>query len=220
MRSVIQVGDRVGPFTIVARLGRGGMSTVYNAYEAGLDREVALKVLPIDLLEEPGFADRFEIGVTHEQLGRLTSVSRTFDELLNRAPARQAPYVGASAFATKAGIHASALLKDFSTYEHVPPESVGNERAIMVSQQAGKSNLLTALARHGITLEKDDPRLEKLLKTVKDREASGYSYDGADASFAVLARHAGRARCAASIARTVSARPMSATSASRRGRRR
>lgn len=60
MRSVIQVGDRIGPFTIVARLGRGGMSTVYNAYEAGLDREVALKVLPIDLLEEPGFADRFE----------------------------------------------------------------------------------------------------------------------------------------------------------------
>ncbi|WP_339829738.1 serine/threonine-protein kinase, partial [uncultured Arenimonas sp.] len=60
MRSVIQVGDGIGPFTIVAKLGRGGMSTVYNAYEAGLDREVALKVLPIDLLEEPGFAERFE----------------------------------------------------------------------------------------------------------------------------------------------------------------
>src|SRR5690606_9803278 len=104
------------------------------------------------------------------------------------APARQAPYVGASAFATKAGIHASALLKDFSTYEHVTPESVGNERAIMVSQQAGRSNLLTALARHGIVLEKDDPRLENLLATVKEREARGYSYDGADASFAVLAR--------------------------------
>ncbi|KFL36413.1 serine/threonine-protein kinase, partial [Arenimonas donghaensis] len=60
MRSVIQVGDTVGPFTIVAKLGRGGMSTVYNAYETALDREVALKVLPIDLLEEPGFAERFE----------------------------------------------------------------------------------------------------------------------------------------------------------------
>ena len=60
MRNVIQAGDRIGPFTIVAKLGRGGMSTVYNAYEAGLDREVALKVLPIDLLDEPGFADRFE----------------------------------------------------------------------------------------------------------------------------------------------------------------
>ena len=137
---------------------------------------------------KPYYADRFETGITPEHLERLTHISRAFDDRLNRAPARQAPYVGASAFATKAGIHASALLKDFSTYEHVPPESVGNERAIMVSQQAGKSNLLTALARHDIVVEKDDPRLERLLATVKEREARGYSYDGADASFAVLAR--------------------------------
>jgi len=137
---------------------------------------------------KPYYADRFKTGITPEHLERLTHISRAFDDRLNRAPARQAPYVGASAFATKAGIHASALLKDFSTYEHVPPESVGNERAIMVSQQAGKSNLLTALARHDIVVEKDDPRLERLLATVKEREARGYSYDGADASFAVLAR--------------------------------
>jgi 2-isopropylmalate synthase len=140
------------------------------------------------LVLKPFYAERFETGVTPAHLEKLTRISRAFDDRLNRAPARQAPYVGASAFATKAGIHASALLKDFSTYEHVPPESVGNERAIMVSQQAGKSNLLTALARHNIILEKDDPRLEKLLATVKEREARGYSYDGADASFAVLAR--------------------------------
>ncbi len=140
------------------------------------------------LMLKPVFADRFETGVTAEQLTHLTQVSRAFDEILNRAPARQSPYVGASAFATKAGIHASALLKDFSTYEHVTPESVGNERSIMVSQQAGKSNLLTALKRHGIEIGKDDPRLEKLLRTVKEREARGYSYDGADASFAILAR--------------------------------
>ncbi|ODT72168.1 MAG: citramalate synthase [Pelagibacterium sp. SCN 63-23] len=140
------------------------------------------------LVLKPFYAERFVTGIAPERLGRLTHISRAFDDRLNRAPARQAPYVGASAFATKAGIHASALLKDFSTYEHVPPESVGNERSIMVSQQAGKSNLLTALARHNIVLEKDDPRLEKLLATVKEREARGYSYDGADASFAVLAR--------------------------------
>ncbi len=140
------------------------------------------------LVLKPYYAERFETGVTPAQLANLTHISRAFDDRLNRAPARQAPYVGASAFATKAGIHASALLKDFSTYEHVPPESVGNERSIMVSQQAGKSNLLTALARHKIVLGKDDPRLEKLLATVKEREARGYSYDGADASFAVLAR--------------------------------
>ena len=139
------------------------------------------------LVLKPHFAERFQTGIDAAHLERLTQISRAFDDRLNRAPARQAPYVGASAFATKAGIHASALLKDFSTYEHVPPESVGNERSIMVSQQAGKSNLLTALARHGINLSKDDRRLEKLLATVKDRESRGYSYDGADASFAVLA---------------------------------
>ncbi|NGP18748.1 citramalate synthase [Devosia aurantiaca] len=139
------------------------------------------------LMLKPYYAQRFETSITLERLARLTHISRAFDDRLNRAPARQAPYVGASAFATKAGIHASALLKDFSTYEHVTPESVGNERSIMVSQQAGKSNLLTALARHDIRIEKDDPRLEKLLAEVKQREAFGYSYDGADASFCVLA---------------------------------
>jgi 2-isopropylmalate synthase len=136
----------------------------------------------------PVFAQRFEIGVTHEQLHELTRVSRAFDDQLNRASDRQAPYVGAFAFATKAGIHASSIAKDPSTYEHVPPESVGNERNIMVSQQAGKSNLLTALKRYGIVLDKDDARLERLLRTVKEREARGYSYDGAEASFVVLAR--------------------------------
>ncbi len=140
------------------------------------------------LVLKPAFADRFETGVTGEQLLELTRVSRAFDDLLNRASDRQAPYVGAAAFATKAGIHASSIAKDPSTYEHVPPESVGNERNIMVSQQAGKSNLLTALKRHGIAIEKEDARLERLLRTVKEREARGYSYDGADASFAVLAR--------------------------------
>jgi 2-isopropylmalate synthase len=139
------------------------------------------------LMLKPAYADRFELGVSRDQLAGLTQVARAFDELLNRAPSRQSPYVGTAAFATKAGIHASALAKDFSTYEHVPPESVGNERNIMVSQQAGKSNLLAALARHGIHLGKDDPRIDRLLREVKEREAQGYSYDGADASFVVLA---------------------------------
>jgi len=140
------------------------------------------------LLLKPEFADRFTTGISAEQLADITRVSRAFDDLLNRGSARQAPYVGAYAFATKAGIHASALAKDFSTYEHVPPESIGNERSIMVSQQAGKSNLLAALARHGIPIAKDDVRLDRLLRQVKEREAAGYSYDGADASFVLLAR--------------------------------
>ena len=139
------------------------------------------------LVLKPLFAARLETGITREKLERLTHVSRAFDEILNRAPNRHAPYVGASAFATKAGIHASAIAKDPSTYEHVAPESVGNQRVIMVSQQAGKSNLLTALKRFGIDLAKDDPRLDKLLRQVKEREARGYSYDGAEASFCLLA---------------------------------
>jgi 2-isopropylmalate synthase len=139
------------------------------------------------LMLKPVFADHLETGVSPEQLQGLTSISRAFNNLLNRGSFRQAPYVGASAFATKAGIHASALAKDFSTYEHVDPESVGNQRAVMVSQQAGRSNLLTALIRHGIRLGKDDPRLDSLLREVKERESRGYSYDGADASFALLA---------------------------------
>ncbi len=140
------------------------------------------------LMLKPAFAERFELGTSAAQLAGLTHISRAFDDLLNRAPDRQAPYVGAAAFATKAGIHASALAKDAASYEHVDPKNIGNQRAVMVSQQAGKSNLLTALKRHNIKIEKSDPRLDGLLAEVKQREARGYSYDGADASFALLAR--------------------------------
>jgi 2-isopropylmalate synthase len=131
------------------------------------------------------YTDKFEIGVDVKQ---LTSISRGFDELLNRAPNAQAPYVGKSAFATKAGIHASALAKEPETYEHVPPSSVGNNRRILVSDQAGKSNLVAELTRINLDIAKDDPRLDHLLREVKERENNGYSYDGADASFELLAR--------------------------------
>jgi len=139
---------------------------------------------------KPEYAERFTIGVDDEALADLTGISRAFDELLNRAPNRHAPYVGEAAFATKAGIHASAILKDPRTYEHVPPETVGNRRRVLVSDQAGKSNLVHELDRVGITVAKDDPRLDRLLADVKAREAEGYAYEGADASFALLARRA------------------------------
>lgn len=137
---------------------------------------------------KPALAEKFEIGVSEEALAGLTGLSRAFDELLNRQPRRQSPYVGASAFATKAGIHASAVLKDPRTYEHVPPEAVGNRRLVLVSTQAGKSNVLSELERLGITVEKSDPRLARLLDEVKAQEAVGYSYEGADASFFLLAQ--------------------------------
>jgi 2-isopropylmalate synthase len=112
------------------------------------------------------------------------------DEILNRAPNRHAAYVGPSAFAHKGGLHSSAMLKDTRTYEHVPPEAVGNRRKILVSDQAGRSNLLARLADMGIDVDATDPRLAKLLEDVKQREFLGYTYDGAEASFELLARRA------------------------------
>ena len=134
------------------------------------------------------YSSRFETAIDAERLTGLTHLSHAFDELLNRSPHHQAPYVGASAFATKAGIHASALLKDPRTYEHVTPESVGNFRKVMVSDQGGKSNFINALKRRGIEVGKEDPKLDQLISIVKEREASGYAYEGADASFELLAR--------------------------------
>jgi len=146
---------------------------------------------------KPDFADKFAIGVPDDRLKSLLHASRTLDEMLNRAPNRHAPYVGESAFATKAGIHASAILKDPATYEHVRPEAVGNRRRVLVSDQAGKSNVLAELDRTGLIAEleglgiaiaKDDPRVARLLEEVKAREAKGYAYENAQASFELLAR--------------------------------
>ena len=137
---------------------------------------------------KPSFRERFTISVDEEAVRGITRLSRQFDELLNRAPNTQAPYVGASAFATKAGIHASALLKDPATYEHVPPESVGNARNVMISDQGGRSNFIDMLRRRGIEVAKADPRLDTLIAIVKERESQGYAYEAADASFELLAR--------------------------------
>ncbi|MBL8572510.1 MAG: citramalate synthase [Hyphomicrobiaceae bacterium] len=137
---------------------------------------------------KPEFAERFDIGVSDEALADLTNLARGFDEMLNRRPNRHQPYVGFAAFATKAGIHASALVKDPKTYEHIPPESVGNRRRVLVSDQAGKSNLLAELARLGLEVDKAEPKLDTLLGEVKRLESIGYSYEGADASFELLAR--------------------------------
>ena len=137
---------------------------------------------------KPEFADRFETGVSDAQLKSLAHASHTLDEMLNRAPNRHAPYVGESAFATKAGIHASAIMKDPATYEHVSPDRVGNRRRLLVSDQAGRSNVLAELERIGLKVDKDDVRITRLLEVLKEREAIGYAYEAADASFELLAR--------------------------------
>jgi 2-isopropylmalate synthase len=144
---------------------------------------------------KPDYAEKFDIGVSDEALKKITRVSRMLEEVLNRAPNRYAPYVGESAFATKAGIHASAIMKELNagvdepaSYEHVAPDTVGNKRKLLVSDQAGKANLLAELDRIGFAVDKDDPRLARLLEEVKEREAIGYAYETADASFELLAR--------------------------------
>ena len=144
-------------------------------------------LIPTLLLKEP-YASTLEIGVSLDGLRNLTRTSRLLDDILNRVPARQAPYVGSSAFAHKAGLHASAILKDPATYEHIDPASVGNARIIPMSNQAGQSNLIRRLADAGITVEKGDPALGRILDEIKTREADGYSYDTAQASFELLAR--------------------------------
>jgi 2-isopropylmalate synthase len=137
---------------------------------------------------KPEYSQRFEIGVSDDALARLARLSHALDDLLNRAADRHAPYVGESAFVTKAGIHASAMMKDPTAYDHIAPERVGNRRKILVSDQAGRSNLLAELDRIGFPVEKNDPRLSRLLDEVKEREAIGYAYEAADASFELLAR--------------------------------
>ena len=144
-------------------------------------------IIPTLLLKEP-YRSRFQTGVTAQGLRGLLRDSRMLDDILNRVPARQAAYVGASAFAHKAGLHASAILKNPTTYEHVDPALVGNERVIPMSNQAGQSNLRTRLAQAGIEVAPGDPRLGRILDLVKEREDQGYAYDGAQASFELLAR--------------------------------
>ena len=129
-----------------------------------------------------------DIGVSDEGMTHLTHVSRMLDERLNRAPNRGAPYVGESAFAHKGGLHVSAVEKDPKTYEHIDPPLVGNARHIVVSDQAGRSNILARFREIGVEIDPKDSRVTRLVEVVKEREAKGYAYDGAEASFELLAR--------------------------------
>ncbi|WP_313136064.1 citramalate synthase [Paracoccus jeotgali] len=125
--------------------------------------------------------------IASEALRGLLKTSRRLDEILNRAPQANAPYVGASAFAHKAGLHASAIIRNPTTYEHVAPETVGNARIIPMSNQAGQSNLRARLSDAGLTVP-EGADLGAILADVKAREDRGYAYDVAEASFELLAR--------------------------------
>jgi 2-isopropylmalate synthase len=117
-------------------------------------------------------------------LYRLTEASRAVDEIANLIPDERRPYVGANAFAHKAGVHASAVARDSRSYEHVRPESVGNARRILVSELAGRANLM--LTRTGMRLQLDEEHLGAVVKAIKQKEFEGYSYENAEGSFALL----------------------------------
>jgi len=143
-------------------------------------------IIPTLLLKEP-YASAYETGVDAAALVDLRRIDRMLDDILNRLPTKQAPYVGASAFAHKAGLHASAIAKDPSTYEHIDPALVGNTRIVPMSNQAGQSNLRARLEQAGIAVG-DADALPRILDRIKEQEARGYSYDTAQASFELLAR--------------------------------
>jgi len=140
------------------------------------------------LVLKKSFSDNFVIKINENKVKTLTECSRLLDEILNQKSNRRSAYVGSSAFAHKGGLHVSAVSKDPKTYEHIDPSLVGNLRNIIVSDQAGKSNIMSRLEKYGIKINKNDPKVQILLTEVKDREFVGYSYDGADASFELLAR--------------------------------
>ncbi len=144
-----------------------------------------ISLLPTLILKSP-YRDILEIGIKQENLSNLKQFSHKFDEIVNRAPEKQSPYVGDSAFATKAGIHASAILKNPQTYEHIAPEIVGNMRQLKVSNQAGKSNIYAALEKLSIDKEAVSHCIDQILAVVKDNEAQGFAYEAADASFQIL----------------------------------
>ncbi|MCY3880343.1 MAG: citramalate synthase [Rhodobacteraceae bacterium] len=146
-----------------------------------------VSLIPTLLLKEP-YKSCLDTGVSERGLKSLTEISRLLDDILNRVPAKSAPYVGASAFTHKAGVHASAVAKFASSYEHIDPETVGNRTYIPMSNQAGRSNLVKRLKEAGIVIDQKDQRIGDILREIKRREDEGYSFDIAQASFELLAR--------------------------------
>ncbi|PPS39189.1 citramalate synthase [Chroococcidiopsis sp. TS-821] len=125
-----------------------------------------------------------------EQLAQLAQTSRFISEVVNLAPDDHAPFVGRSAFAHKGGIHVSAVERNPLTYEHIQPEQVGNSRRIVISDQAGLSNVIAKARTFGIELDKQNPAARQILQHLKNLESQGYQFEAAEASFDLLMREA------------------------------
>lgn len=182
-------GNAVANSLAAVRAGARMIQGTINGVGERCGNADLITLMPSIMLKET-YKALVEVAIPLSGLQQLTHVSRLLDDILNRPANAHAPYVGAAAFAHKGGLHVSAVQKDPKTYEHVPPESVGNTRQVLVSNQAGRANILARLHSVGIELEPDDARIGRILEEVKEREFDGYSFDGADASFEILARRA------------------------------
>jgi 2-isopropylmalate synthase len=125
-----------------------------------------------------------------KNLSKLAGVSRFVSEIANLPHNKYQPYVGASAFAHKGGIHVSAVQRNPETYEHIRPELVGNIQRILVSDLAGKSNILAKARQFGMDMESHDPAVLAIVSQLKELEAQGFQFEGAEASFEILMRKA------------------------------
>ena len=126
--------------------------------------------------------------IDDDQLMRLSEVSNFANELANLVPNPQAPYVGASAFAHKAGYHVAGVVKDPNAYQHIDPEVVGNHSRVTISELSGQRNILRKLQELGIDYPFTQDEIKKVLELVKEKESQGYQYEGAEASFELLVR--------------------------------
>lgn len=126
--------------------------------------------------------------VPEEQLNSLTSLSRFVSEVANLNPDNKLPYVGRSAFAHKGGIHVSAVIKNQQTYEHIDPESVGNQRRVLVSDLSGKSNIHYKSEELGIKLDKHASKVPGIVQKLKQLESDGFQFEAAEASFELLVK--------------------------------
>ena len=166
-----------------ARVGAGHVQGTINGIGERCGNANLISVIP-DLQFKMGL----DCGISAEQMKEMRTISDFVNEMANRLPWRHQPYVGLNAFAHKGGIHVSAIRKSSMLYEHVSPETVGNEQRVMVSDQAGRSNVIfkTAEMELGEKLDPKDPAVAEVVTRVKEMESQGYAFEGAEASFHLM----------------------------------
>ena len=169
---------------LAVSLGAGQVQGTMNGYGERCGNANLTSIMPALALKMG-----YEFAAAHE-LEHLSETARYINELANLPHNRYQPYIGASAFAHKGGIHVAAVKRNPLTYEHIEPEKVGNIRRILISDQSGRSNVLHKAKKFGIDLDSKDPVVTSILQDLKDLETHGFQYEGAEASFELLMRSA------------------------------